>query len=320
MPERDSRSAPMVRARRSASVDDAVPSSEFTMAQEECDSLTRHSGVLDTGGRRAFKFGTGGWRKSCLHLVLLLLLAVLVLNFALTIWIFRVIHFNTEGMGLLKVTSQGVSLQGVSEFLSSIYAQEIHSREDTPLHVHSSQNVTLSARDGKGGAMGSLTVAPRMVKAYAEFLQVKSDKGKLILSADDSRVAVGAEKLRVTGPDGALFEHSIETPLIRSANFEDLRLESPTRSLSMDAPKGVSVHAVAGGAEAVSNMDIVLLSRDGMVVLDAGTLRLPKLPLGTGGKRGATQGLYEVCMCPDGRLYASAAGAGSTCHENSQDC
>ena len=43
------------------------------------------------------------------------------------------------------------------------------------------------------------SVAPRMVEAYAQFLEVTSDKGEVILSADDTQVAVGAEKLRVTG-------------------------------------------------------------------------------------------------------------------------
>ncbi|KAJ8342554.1 hypothetical protein SKAU_G00324820 [Synaphobranchus kaupii] len=290
------------------------------MVLEEYASPTEDPAGPDTGGRCVHKIGIYGWRKSCLYLLVLFLLATLVVNFALTIWIFRVIRFNTEGMGLLKVTSQGVRLQGVSEFLFPIYTQEIHSSEDYPLYVHSSQNVTLGACNGKGDVTGSLTVAPQMVKAYGQFLEFKSEKGESILSADDTQMKVGAEKLRVTGPSGALSEGSVETPLIRAENGEDLRLESPTRTLSMDAPKGVHIRAVAGSTEAISNMDIVLFAREGMLVLDAETVRLPKLPLGTGGKREPTQGLYEVCVCPDGRLYASAAGTGSTCHENSQDC
>ena len=43
------------------------------------------------------------------------------------------------------------------------------------------------------------------------------------------------------------------------------RLESPTRSLSMDAPKGVHIKAHAGKIEALSQMDIVFQSSDGMV-------------------------------------------------------
>lgn len=43
------------------------------------------------------------------------------------------------------------------------------------------------------------------------------------------------------------------------------RLESPTRSLSMDAPKGVHIKALAGNIEAASNMDIILQSSLGLV-------------------------------------------------------
>ena len=43
------------------------------------------------------------------------------------------------------------------------------------------------------------------------------------------------------------------------------RLESPTRSLSLDAPKGVHMKALAGDIEAASNMDIILQSSVGLV-------------------------------------------------------
>lgn len=43
------------------------------------------------------------------------------------------------------------------------------------------------------------------------------------------------------------------------------RLESPTRSLSMDAPKGVHFKALAGNIEIASNMDIILQSSAGLV-------------------------------------------------------
>lgn len=54
------------------------------------------------------------------------------------------------------------------------------------------------------------------------------------------------------------------------------RLESPTRSLSMDAPKGVHIQAAAGKIEALSQMDIVLHSSDGTVSpTDGGGVGLP---------------------------------------------
>lgn len=51
--------------------------------------------------------------------------------------------------------------------------------------------------------------------------------------------------------------------LLKSRCF--FRLESPTRSLSMDAPKGVFMKALAGNIEAASNMDVILQSKEGLV-------------------------------------------------------
>ena len=48
-------------------------------------------------------------------------------------------------------------------------------------------------------------------------------------------------------------------------SFPHFRLESPTRSLSMDAPKGIHIQAPAGKIEALTQMDIVLQSSDGTV-------------------------------------------------------
>lgn len=58
------------------------------------------------------------------------------------------------------------------------------------------------------------------------------------------------------------------------------------------------------------------------LVLDAETIRLPKLPEGEAGSPGDSQGLYnmfEVCVCPSGKLFLSRAGLSSTCSE-SQEC
>lgn len=121
------------------------------------------------------------------------------------------------------------------------------------------------------------------------------------------------------GPEGALFQHSVEVPQLRSEILKELRLESPTRSLSMDAPKGVFMKALAGNIEAASNMDVILQSKEGLLVLDAETVRMPRLPKSEDGVSGNAQILYEVCVCPSGKLFLSKAGRTSTCSDN-QDC
>lgn len=55
------------------------------------------------------------------------------------------------------------------------------------------------------------------------------------------------------------------------------------------------------------------------LVLDAQTVRMPSLPESTEGVPGNAQGLFEVCVCPSGKLFLSKAEVTSTCSEN-QEC
>lgn len=55
------------------------------------------------------------------------------------------------------------------------------------------------------------------------------------------------------------------------------------------------------------------------LVLDAETVCMPDLPLSKGDVPGSVQGLFEVCVCPSGKLFLSKAGVTSTCSEN-QEC
>ncbi|NXQ57123.1 SGCG protein, partial [Anthoscopus minutus] len=224
------------------------------------------------------------------------------------------------GMGHLRVTKEGLRLEGESEFLFPLYAKEIHSRVDSSLLLQSTHNVTVNARNSNGEVTGRLNVGPKMVEFHGQQFQINSKDGKPLFTVDENEVVIGTDKLRVTGPEGALFEHSVETPLVKAEAFKQLRLESPTRSLSMDAPRGINIKAQAGNIEALSQMDIKLHSSDGVLLLDAETVRLPKLPEGARGGSGISQGLYEICVCPDGKLYLSVAGVGSTCQEYSRAC
>ncbi|XP_061828640.1 gamma-sarcoglycan [Nerophis lumbriciformis] len=284
-------------------------------------TTTEGSSVLRPVPEHVYKIGIYGWRKRCLYLFVLLLLIILVINLALTIWIFRVMWFNSEGMGLLQVHSDGVKLEdGESEFLLPLYAQEIHSREELPLLVHSeTENVFLNARDENGNVTGRMSVGPRQAEGHTTNVVLSAHNDNMLFSADGKQTVIGPDKLRITGPEGALFQHSVEVPLLKSELLKDLRLESPTRTLSMDAPKGVHLKALAGNIEAASNMDVVLQSSVGLLVLDAETVRMPSLPQSQGGVSGNAQGLYEVCVCPSGKLFLSKAGVTSTCSDN-QDC
>ncbi|XP_077422158.1 gamma-sarcoglycan [Vanacampus margaritifer] len=291
------------------------------MVGEQYESSAEGSSGPRPVPEHVYKVGIYGWRKRCLYLFVLLLSIILVVNLALTIWIFRVMWFNSEGMGLLQVHSDGVTLdQGESEFLMPLYAEEIHSREDSPLLVHSdTEKVYLNARDGNGDVTGRMSVGPKQAEGHTPNMLISATDDNMLFSADGKQAVIGPDKLRITGPEGALFQHSVEVPLLKSELFKDLRLESPTRSLTMDAPKGVHLKALAGNIEAASNMDVILQSSVGLLVLDAETVRMANLPQSQGGVSGNAEGLFEVCVCPSGKLFLSKAGVTSTCSDN-QEC
>ncbi|KAM6972809.1 zeta-sarcoglycan [Aplochiton taeniatus] len=281
-------------------------------------------------GAQVYPVGIYGWRKRCLYFFILLLLVTMIVNLALTVWILKVMNFTTDGMGNLRVTRDGVRLEGVSEFMLPLYVKEIQSRKDSPLVLQSDRNVTVNARNHLGELTGQLTVGSEMVEARGKRFEVRSADGQRVLfSADDQEISIGTEKLRVTGSEGVVFGHSVETSHVRAEPFQDLKLESPTRSLSLEAPRGVELNAGVGDFLASCRKDLLLQSSEGEIFLDSATIRLGNIPHGStvdpleGAPPGTTypkQTVYELCVCPSGKIYLSPAEKGSTCQTTGNVC
>ncbi|KAL2305159.1 hypothetical protein Nmel_007134, partial [Mimus melanotis] len=89
-------------------------------------------------------------------------------------------------------------------------------------------------------------------------------------------------------------------------------LESPTRSLVMEAPRGVQVNAAAGDLKATCRKELHLQSTEGEIFLNADTIRLGNLPVGSFSSSSSSfssssspsssaprQTIYELCACPN---------------------
>ncbi|XP_059846521.1 delta-sarcoglycan isoform X1 [Hypanus sabinus] len=289
------------------------------MTQEQY--LTQRNNIQTSENQYVYKVGIYGWRKRCLYLFVLLLMILLLVNLALTIWILKVMNFTKDGMGHLRITDKGLRLEGPSEFLQPLYAKEIRSKADSSLYLQSSRNVTVSIRNSEDQTVTQLNTGSEAVEARGKRFEVNSNTGKLLFSAEESEVVVGADRLRVLGAEGAVFESSLETPQIRAEPFKELRLESPTRSLILEAPKGVVIEAEAGNMEAVCRTELKLESEDGEISLEARKIKLPRLPMASHTSiPSARQNIFEVCVCPNGKLFLSQAGVGSTCQISSSAC
>ena len=57
--------------------------------------------------------------------------------------------------------------------------------------------------------------------------RITDPSGELLFSANNERVVVGAKTLKVTGVGGAVFEGSVQTPLVTSEAGKDLRYVFP---------------------------------------------------------------------------------------------
>uniref|UniRef100_A0AAQ4Q2W5 Sarcoglycan, delta (dystrophin-associated glycoprotein) n=1 Tax=Gasterosteus aculeatus aculeatus TaxID=481459 RepID=A0AAQ4Q2W5_GASAC len=302
------------------------------MTQEQC---THRNNVQSSEKPQVYKVGIYGWRKRCLYFFVLLLMILILINLALTIWILKVMNFTIDGMGNLRITEKGLKLEGDSEFLQPLYAKEIQSKPGRPLFLQSSKNISVNIVNSNNQLLTQLVTGSSGFKARGKMFEVKSTSGKLLFSADEQEVVVGAERLRVMGAEGAVFSKSVETPHVRAEPFKELRLESPTRSLLMEAPKGIQILAEAGDIQAICRNELRLESKDGEVIrlfchfaqisLDARRIRLMRLPEGkasstSSSSPGTRQTVYEVCVCPNGRLFLSQAGTGSTCQISNNVC
>eukprot|EP00058_Branchiostoma_floridae_P023719 XP_002609209.1 hypothetical protein BRAFLDRAFT_115270 [Branchiostoma floridae] len=257
----------------------------------------------------SYRIGIYGWRKRCLYLFILLLMVLIVINLALTIWILKVLNFNIDGMGKLRILDKGLRLEGESEFLKPLYAAEVRSRLNLKIKFY-----FLRDRNGFQSKSGANDVV-----AMNDQFEVDDNDGKMLFYADTNEVVVGADRLRVTGEQGAVFAGSVQTPHVRAEPFEPLKLESTTRSLYVQAPEGVTMEAEGGGFTTTSRTDIKLMSSQGKIVLDAGNIHLQNIPESVPSRSGRQlDNVFELCTCPDGKLFLAVPASG--CEVNAGIC
>lgn len=68
----------------------------FQMPQEQ---YTHRSTMQTSEGPQVYKVGIYGWRKRCLYFFVLLLMILILVNLAMTIWILKVMNFTIVSSG-----------------------------------------------------------------------------------------------------------------------------------------------------------------------------------------------------------------------------
>ena len=95
---------------------------------------------------------------------------------------------------------------------------------------------------------------------------------------------------------------------IRANAGENLRLASPTGSMSLDGPQSTKISSFGGSIKMDARKDIHVGSvRTKKVVLQAGSLRMPNLTAVSDRTSSAhargQQAQYQLCACKDGTLF-----------------
>ncbi|XP_068970910.1 zeta-sarcoglycan isoform X1 [Bombus flavifrons] len=297
----------------------------------------RTSGTASCKG--GFRLGVYGWRKRCLYSLVLTLMVIVILNLALTVWLLKVMGFSSEGIGSLKVVPGGVELRGQAAVLDALVASSLRSRRGKNLVLESWSNFTASARSHDGRLLARFTVGEDRVDCVSRGFRITDPRGGVLFSADREQVVVGAEMLRVTGDGGAVFQGSVQTPLVRGESGRGLRLESATRSLKISAPQRVVIESWANEISASCLTDLKLQSVHGGIKLDAKTLFMKGLKTASPNQAHSSREqqqqqqhssrtsshqsqrdttIYQLCACANGKLFL--ARSEGTCQADKSIC
>uniref|UniRef100_A0A182VVP4 Gamma-sarcoglycan n=1 Tax=Anopheles minimus TaxID=112268 RepID=A0A182VVP4_9DIPT len=269
-----------------------------------------------------------GWRKKCLYALIFILMVMIIVNLALTLWIMKVMEFSSNGMGQLKIVPGGIQLTGQALVLNTLRASSIRSKHGQPISVESSRNLSVNTRNAYGAVENQLFLGHDRLEVLANHFRITDTHGTDLFAVDRDEVIVGADSLRVAGDGGVAFRDSIQTPLVQADAGKDLMLESPTRSLEARATQEIFIQSRAGGIEATCLNDLKLHSVAGSIRLDSSAIYMPNLKtvqtvggtsggLLSGSNRADSAGkIYQLCACSSGKLFLAAPNSVCTADDS----
>lgn len=286
----------------------SVPAPHLTEWTDNGHCQEPVNGILDPYfSNFLFRMGIYGWRKRCLYFLIILLCSLVVINLSLTVWIIKVLDFTMDGMGNLRIRRDGLRLEGQSVFLKTLYASQIHSRQDQSIKFESLRNITINTRNPKGRISSRLVLGDGKLEVLTKQFTIRKPSGDILLNVDEEEVILAADRMRVSGNAGVTFQGSIQTPIVKSEPSQKLRLESPTRTLRLNAPEGIGIESRAGDISATCLKDFTLQSREGSIWFDSEKVIFKNLKTVLPTSRGQSySGIFEMCSCENGRLFLSS--------------
>ncbi|KAG5675651.1 hypothetical protein PVAND_005538 [Polypedilum vanderplanki] len=248
-----------------------------------------------------------GWKKQCLYLIIFLLMILISINLALTLWILKVLEVSKDGMGQMRIVDGGIQLDGQAIILDELKTSLIKSRHGQPLTFESTKNLTFNTRDEDGHVRNQIFLGHDKFEVQSKNFKVSDQHGNTLFYADRDLVEIAADTLRVEGDGGVIFKESIQTPILKAEPGKDLKLESPTRSLELQASQEIFIQSRAGSIEISSLNDIKLRGRN--IRFDAENIIISNMKTAQPHNsherldHSSSHQMYQVCVCDNGKLF-----------------
>ncbi|VDN01579.1 unnamed protein product [Thelazia callipaeda] len=253
-----------------------------------------------------YRVGVYGWRKRCLYCFICMLTVVVILNLALTIWVMSVLDISPTGMGTMRIEDDSIQIMGEAQFDRPVHFAELSTAADEALIIDSYRGVFIKARNMSGYQTAMLNMfQDGRTEAVCDRFEIYDNSRKLLFFAESNEIGLKLENLRILDDGGSIFEGAIQTALIRPESDRPLSLESPTRSLNLEAGQDIEITSAAGEIKVSSLLDITMNSKQGEVRLESSNVIMSGLPRSDA--RGSPQ--YQLCICNNGKLFMAADGA-----------
>ncbi|XP_068627848.1 delta-sarcoglycan-like [Battus philenor] len=263
---------------------------------------------------------TKGWKRTTLFGILVLLMILIFLNIALTLWIVSALRLSMKGVGPIKIIKNGIQLEGQAWIVDNLVASTIMSQFAQPITLHSYRNFTILVSEPNHTELAKMFIKRDSIEYSGRKFEVYDAKGGNVFHASREEVRVFADAFAVDGEGGLTVNSAIQAPLVRAPPSSKLQLESLTRRLDLRAPQSIYLESRAGGIEITSHSDINLDSIVGAIRMDAPNIVIDYLKIANTTvkpqKYNRANKVYQLCACASGKLFLAAPDALCAIPEN----
>uniref|UniRef100_A0A1I7XI36 GPI alpha-1,4-mannosyltransferase I, catalytic subunit n=1 Tax=Heterorhabditis bacteriophora TaxID=37862 RepID=A0A1I7XI36_HETBA len=178
-------------------------------------------------------------------------------------------------MGALKIEEDGIRIHGRAQFDKPVHFSQLSTTKDEALTIDSFRGINMQARNASGHVSAKITIgSDGKAQAVCNRFEVLDPDNRLLFFADSDEIGLKLENLRILDDGGSVFEGAIQTAFVRPEPDTPLRLESPTRSVSVDAAQDIELMTSAGEVRINSLLDTSLTSKQILFIAFAARLTL----------------------------------------------